>query len=231
MERKKSYNFPIQLAFQDKIYSIKGYIADDTQYINGKGYIDEDDGQIYICSTKKDSVRPIIPTVYIIDGHMTKVLTPNEKTNELFSVGHTFEITLPKIEATTAKNEVLYSEEALMDMNAATSVFRPIINDTDDGWKKCIKKSILAKGRDINSLKYMTGDKYTLTNMKTALNNGTRMSVTNFSKWCELLGLDFEIRVMDNGSDPDFPLVNDIVFSSVTGKVYLEGTAEDPNKK
>ena len=104
---------------------------------------------------------------------------------------------------------------------------RPI----DDGWKKCIKKSILAKGRDINSLKYMTGDKYTLTNMKTALNNGTRMSVTNFSKWCELLGLDFEIRVMDNGSDPDFPLVNDIVFSSVTGKVYLEGTAEDPNKK
>ena len=53
MERKKSYNFPIQLAFQDKIYSIKGYIADDTQYIDGKGYIDEDDGQIYICSTKK----------------------------------------------------------------------------------------------------------------------------------------------------------------------------------
>ena len=97
MDKKKSYNFPIQLAFQDKVYSIKGYIADDTQYIDGKGYIDKDDGQIYICSTKKDSVRPIIPTVYIIDGHMTKVLTPNEKTNESFSVGHTFEITLPKI--------------------------------------------------------------------------------------------------------------------------------------
>ena len=108
MNGKKSYNFPIQLAFQDKIYSIKGYIADDTQYIDGKGYIDEDDGQIYICSTKKDSVRPIIPTVYILDGHMTKVLPPNETTNESFSVGSTFAITLPRIESTTTKREGLY---------------------------------------------------------------------------------------------------------------------------
>ena len=42
--------------------------------------------------------------------------------------------------------------------------------------------------------------------MKQALEKSTKMSVIYFASWMEILGLDFEIIVKDNGQDRIDPL-------------------------
>ena len=112
-------------------------------------------------------------------------------------------------------------------MNSSTATFAPVINEDDDGLKKLVKKLIAAKGRNINTLKAQTTEKYTLPNIKAALMGPTKMSIKNFNTWMELLGAGYEVRVYDPGVDTQFPLKHDIVYSSYTDKVYIE-TVEDP---
>ena len=213
-------DFPAYLPFKgERTYSIVGYIQDGIDYQDNKGYIDEKSGKIYICSRFNAPCHLDVPILYVNeDGSINKkkeVLSP--QTKEIFRKEYLYKLDVNGIINNTGENEELYNEEALADMNAATSVFVPIINENDDPLKKLIKQAIIDKKIDINRLKHKMPQKYGLTNMKSALIGKTKMSISNFNIWCELLGISYYIELGNNGTDNINPLPHPIWFSSEEG--------------
>ena len=76
-----------------------------------------------------------------------------------------------------------------------------------------VKAAIIKKGIDINRLKVKTEQKYVLPNMRSVLDNETKMSTTNFYRWMDLLGVNFNMVISDDGSDSE-TLKNPIIFQS-----------------
>ncbi len=217
-------NFPLYLPFRgDRTYSILGYIGQVDTYIDNKGYIDEPTGKIYICSKDKPPVHDDTPVIYVKDdGTYTLKDVNAPQVAEVFRDAYLYDLSMPTILNTTKEHEVLYNAEALADMNAATTVFIPTINETDDPLKKIVKQLIISKKIDINRLKHKLPEKYGLTNMKSALIGKTKMSINNFNMWFELLGATYEITVTDNGTDTQNPLIGQIRYSSDTNRLVEE---------
>lgn len=217
-------NFPLYLPFRgDRTYSILGYIGQVDTYIDNKGYIDESTGKIYICSKDKPPVHDDTPVIYVKDdGTYTLKDVNAPQVAEVFRDAYLYDLSMPTILNTTKEHEVLYNAEALADMNAATTVFIPTINETDDPLKKIVKQLIISKKIDINRLKHKLPEKYGLTNMKSALIGKTKMSINNFNMWFELLGATYEITVSDNGTDAQNPLIGQIRYSSDTNRLVEE---------
>lgn len=217
-------NFPLYLPFRgDRTYSILGYIGQVDTYIDNKGYIDESTGKIYICSKDKPPVHDDTPVIYVKDdGTYTLKDVNAPQVAEVFRDAYLYDLSMPTILNTTKEHEVLYNAEALADMNAATTVFIPTINETDDPLKKIVKQLIISKKIDINRLKHKLPEKYGLTNMKSALIGKTKMSINNFNMWFELLGATYEITVTDNGTDTQNPLIGQIRYSSDTNRLVEE---------
>lgn len=214
--------FPRFLPFKSRTYAVRGYIGDVETYVDNKGYVDKETDKIYICSKEHPPVHSDVPILLIREDHsQEKKDVTNSKTDELFVLNNTYELSYNKIEENTSGDEILYNEEALADMNAASAVFVPIINEDDDSLKKVIKQVIIEKGIDINRLKHRMPQKYGLSNMKSALIGKTRMSISNFNVWCELLGVSYDIVISDNGTDKINPLEDDIHFTSDTNKITI----------
>jgi hypothetical protein len=229
-----SEGFPKYLAFKDRTYSIQGYIDDTAmdEFKDNKGYIDENSGRIYICALNNDPMHDDVPVLKVTTTSKTydngstvdnctikKIDTKNPTTYEYFVEKNAYNLSIGNIVENTTGDEVLYNEEALRDMNAATSIFVPIINEEDDALKKIIKQTIISKQIDINRLKHKMPQKYGLTNMKSALVGKTKMSIQNFCIWCELLGVDFEFIICDNGTDKENPLYRSIHYVSNSNRV------------
>ena len=217
----KKITFPkYLLAKKDRAYTVVGYVGDVDFYTDNKCYIDKKTGQIYVCSIKEKPRHDDVPIVFIDDkGKATYAGTKNPTTLKEFRVENLRDLSVDYILENTSEDEVLYNEKELADMNAATSTFIPIINDDDDPLKRIIKMAILEKNIDINRLKHKLPQKYGLTNMKSALVGSTKMSITGFKIWCELLEVNFEIAVFDNGKDAQDPLKTPLHYSSSDDRV------------
>ena len=207
----------------ERTYSILGYIDEVDEYIDNKGYIDKSTGKIYICSKDKEPVYTDVPILKITktDNGIEKELidVSNPDIAKLFKEESLYRLDLGHISENTTGDEVLYDEEMLLDMNVSTNIFVPIINDTDDSLKKIIKQTIISKDIDINRIRHRMPQKYGLTNLKSALNGKTKMSVQSFNIWCELLGIEYEIVVKDTGADTINPLPKPLYYSSKVGRV------------
>ena len=57
--------------------------------------------------------------------------------------------------------------------------------------------------------------------MKTALNNDTKMSVSYFASWMELLGCTFDVVIRDNGDDTVNPLANQHIYDFEKDKMSV----------
>lgn len=212
--------FPKYLPYKgERTYEVIGYIGEVDSYIDNKAYVDKTSGKIYIASFEKP-VHSDVPILYIkSDGSYVLKEIYSPQANKAFNVANLYDLSLDMITSTTTGDEVLYNEDALQDMNAATTIFCPVINETDDPLKRLIKQVIIDKKIDINRLKHKMPQKYGLTNMKSALIGPTKMSITSFNIWCELLGIHYEIVINDSGADTQNPLDNVLHYSSVTNKV------------
>lgn len=188
-------------------------------FIDGKGYLDEN-GIVWIYS---GSGRPSNANEYPffwLNGNSELVFSnPNPLILKKYCEDSMTELTEEVINANTNEGDQYYTEQAIQDMNASTAVYRPIEHKKDDSWKKVVKRAILLKSIDIARLKYKTGQKYQLPNMKAALSGETKMSNNYFMAWAELLGYDYEIRLIDNGTDTQDPLPDVIVYRSWTDDV------------
>lgn len=219
-KKENKINFPQYVSGNARAVSVVGYISNkNTEYEDGKGYLD-DDGYIWIfCSMGKPKNCDEYPYFWY-EGNNIVYSIPDDEIKEKFSVNNMIDISLVNIIEKTKPNEVLYDEKEIQDMNAAASFYVPIINESDDFLKKIVKNTIITKGIDINRLKGKTDQKYVLPNMKAALENKTKMSVVYFCCWMELLGCDFQIDIVDNGLDTTNRLTTDLIYTSSSDKVY-----------
>lgn len=218
---KKEITFPKYLLVKnDRTYSVVGYIGEVDMYIDNKCYVDRKSGNIYVCSTTGKPRHTDVPLLFVADdGTLSYGGTKNPSMLKEFTTDCLRDLSVDYILENTSENEVLYNEQELADMNAATSTFVPIIKADDDPLKRLIKQAILEKGIDINRLKHKLPQKYGLTNMKSALVGSTKMSIVGFKIWCELLEIDFTFTLSDNGKDDQNPLKHTLVYTSKNDRI------------
>lgn len=215
------YNFPLYLTYGEKVFSIEGYVEENTdEYIPNKGYIDKEKEIVLIFSKNENKMKfgPNVPYFWIEDGKVQHSdLT--EKMYDVFSVQNIKDLNLDVIEEVTDINDELYDEELIISINNSTSVFKPEIKDSDDFLKKLVKQVILDKGIDIKMLDSKLGKKNGLNNLKSALLGTTKMSTTNFIIWAELLGIEWTIMISNNGTDKVYPLKEDLLYMSSNDRI------------
>ena len=199
-------------------FTVLGDYSEFSEHIDGKAYIFPEKNHVFVYSDDSlDQVRDSVSRVYESDKGLKFV---NEN-NENYSVDKIYSCTLADVREETIPGQELYDERALRDMNAATSVFVPVINETDDFLKKIVKTAILEKHIDIKMLQHRMDKKYALTNMKSALIGSTKMTVLNFMMWCDLLNIDFEMMVYDT-NDKQLPMGHVLHYSSETNQLNIK---------
>jgi len=223
-KEKKKLKFPQYISTNIRTISVEGYIdkGDDSKlYVENKGYVDND-GNIWIYTKEKPKglKADAYPYFWFEDGEK-KFNKVSEFIRKIYSVDNLRDIDIVSIINKTKEGEVLYNEEEILDINASSNFYIPIIKESDDFLKKIVKMVIIEKGINIKRLKSKTDMSYTLPNMITALNNDTKMSVNYFISWLELLGCSFDVTIRDNGNDKVNPLKYDHIYENDTNKTVM----------
>lgn len=170
---------------------------------------------VYIYRGKVKSENDItLPGIYKLNGNYI-FKNPKEKHLHKYSVDLINELSMNDIFQSIENNKQSFIDLSDIEViNNNSDSYKPIIKDDDDFLKYLIKKAIIDK--DINLKNYRTrfGNEYSLNNMKSALVKPTRMTVVNFLRWAEILGLKFDVTVYDAGLDTLNPLPEPITISS-----------------
>lgn len=213
--------------YKDRVVNVIGKYDDFYIHTENKGYVKN--GTVWIYLKKKPLMdKNRYPYIYPSKDGGIEYSKPSKETMEGFSEKNIYDLSLLTIVEQTKDSDVMYNEQAINDLNNAASKYVPVINDTDDYLKKIVKEAIVRKNVDINRLKCKMAVSYNLLNMKQALEKSTKMSVVYFASWMEILGLDFEIKIKDNGQDKIDPLQETLVYSSAIDRVVTEKEFNDP---
>lgn len=232
----KTEGYPMYLQIPGRIIEVVGELSsieniigsniddmsnDYEHLIPNKGYVMDDYVYVYTDSKQHKSIGDVPILTISKSGDTYTVTRKPSKINsmEVFSVKNLTPMDAKAISDSLVEGEKLYDERELNDMNMASSVFVPEINETDDFLKKVIKQTIINKHIDISRLKSHLTKSYGLSNMKQALVLSTRMSTNVFVSWAELLGIDFTVTVKDNGRDTITPLKHPLTYTSYSDKV------------
>lgn len=90
---------------------------------------------------------------------------------------------------------------------SADGVFAPELRSTDDALTRIMKKMITHKQLIPSEYRPTMDKEYSFDNMRSALAGSTvSMTITKFLAWCELLNLNWEFMMYDNGTDMKNPL-------------------------
>jgi hypothetical protein len=209
----KIIDFPKYLSSNHETLRVVGHIGDDADYIEGKGYV-KDDGTVWIYTTTKPKFVDEYPYIWKGENDEIEYSSPSEEILKKYDINNAYSVNFSRVINETEENEQLFNEEEINDINASAEVYVPVIKESDDFLKKIIKGIIIKKGIDINKLKNRTSAKYIIQNMKSALIGETKMSVTYFCYWMELLKCEFEIIVDNTEGNDEYPLENKIAISS-----------------
>lgn len=114
------------------------------------------------------------------------------------------------------------NEENIMATNKdilvnAGNIFIPTIKEDDDPLTYLVKSMIIKKEINLSDYKsnYDKSQEHLLNNMRSALIGTTKTtSINYFLEWCKIMGLDWYIRVWDNGVDDLFPMEEELVISN-----------------
>lgn len=100
--------------------------------------------------------------------------------------------------------------------SSSGEVFIPEIRPDDDPFEKVIKSMLAQMKVVLNDYKKNVSKPHIIDNLRSALSGATKnMSITKFLLWCQILELEWEIRLSDAGIDVDNPISEDILVSSV----------------
>ena len=197
------------------------------------GYVDAN-GIVWIFYENK-RIRPLsggtIPWFSFIDGVFYTTKKISKEAEEIFVKENVKDISLDSIKENTSENEELYNVDELNYLNSATSIYTPTINPEDDYLKKLVKYILLILKININKFNAQFQYKYTLTNMKTALQGKTKMSVKIFSQWMELLKSDFMIIVKAHDVNDGEHLDGYVIYDSKTNEIKHVDTLHEEDLK
>lgn len=190
-----------------------------SELVPGNGYVVGD--YVYIF-TEEPMKTNSIPW-FIYDEQKGYVFGEKDNTNEenykMFHVDNIRDISLEHISKNLKEDEDLYNEDELRFMNAATTIFKPPINEDDDCLKKILKKSLNILQINVNKFSSRLEKKYMITNMKTALESSTKTSPKMFSLWNELMELDY-IIIAKSQPEAKKKIDGYVVYRSKENEVY-----------
>ena len=154
------------------------------------------------------------PGLYKKDGKIIEIV-PKDYEYEQYSISRIRELNVDKIfEDIMEHEEDFVQPEDIEAINNNTEIYVPTIKDDDDFLKYLVKRIIIEKKINLKNYKGRFSNHYALTNMKSGLNRSTKMTVTNFKMWCEILGIRWEMVVEDSGEDKLSPLNDPIKITS-----------------
>ena len=210
-------SLPSVLPLEGRMFLVLDDIKPDVVFKEGKGYLYDD--YVWVFETKKPNSSQFPYFWYEHGKIIFGKIRPELK--ESFKASNCVNLSYINMVNTTNPNKELYDEDVYAAMNAATTIFKPIINEKeDDPLKKLIKTAILSK--DVNIRKYTTKfDKpYELSNKITTLTGKTAISIKNWIIFMDMLGLKYEVKISDSGFDPSDPLRKPLIYKSETDKIY-----------
>ena len=88
----------------------------------------------------------------------------------------------------------------LAELNES-NIFAPTINPEDDILKRAIKLTLQEMKIDLRAYKDRFRNEYDITNMKSAINKPSNMTIKYLVKWCEILDLDLSVNVKFKDAD------------------------------
>lgn len=174
------------------------------------------DGVAYIYRGKlKKTADSSMPGIYkTVDGY--KIVEPTEREKEtLYSDENIITFDPEEIITKIATSMTVFQQpEDIEIINNNSELYIPTIKDTDDFLKVLVKMIITNKKINIRKYKGHFANEYALNNMKSGLKRDTKMTVTNFKAWCEILGVQWKMVVSDDGTDTLNPLKEPIEIDS-----------------
>lgn len=183
--------------------------------INARGYILND--LVYIFRGEFKPGDETTAGVYTVGDELRFVDPINDNERERYSIKNVKEIVLDIdqiIREISENKETFLDPEDVEIINANSEVSKFEIREDDDFLKKIIKQAIVSKEINLKNYAKKLPNKHDLGNMISTLNKQTKMSVVNFKRWCEMLGLKWSIVLEDDGSDALAPLKEIIEIDS-----------------
>lgn len=198
---------------ENQIHEVDIY-RPELELVLGRGYVVGE--MVYIYRGKEDNKGITKPGMY--KNEEGDVIFKDPKVDkERYGVEHIKEITIDIdkiLKDVNEHSENLLDNDIIEVINTNKEITQFTVNEDDDFLKRVIKEAIMAK--KINLKNYVKGlpNSYDLGNLTSILKGSTKMSVTKFVVWCEILGLDWRVRVDDDGTDRIAPLEESIEYSS-----------------
>lgn len=146
----------------------------------------------------------------------------NPDKQELFSVSNIRHIEDEEQSAEKILSQYIYNfnignniaKDNQSKMVTSGETYVPELKDSDDALTRIMKLMIIHKKLILNNYRDNCDKKYSLDNIRSAINGATiNMTITRFLTWCDLLHLDWEFHLFDNGTDPINPLPYDLKIS------------------
>lgn len=195
----------------DEIFSAELYFP-EKKLKKGYAYIKDD--VVYPYRGKlKGTADPSEPGIYKVQGQYIFHEPSQHEIDEIYSTSHLVEFDTDAIIQKIAEHSENFEQPEII-INNNSDIYKPNITEEDDFLKVIVKKIILSKQINLRDYKSKFPNEYALNNMKSGLNRSTKMTVPNFTAWCEILGVNWDITIYDNGTDKVNPMKNDIELSS-----------------
>jgi hypothetical protein len=170
------------------------------------------DDYVYIYHGDCEMVNEDIPGIYLVDNNIY-FNKPNKENRSKYTIDKivdTEEVSDRIFNLIESGKVAMATVEDIDIVNNNANVFTPVIHPDDDFLKIIIKKVILDKKINLKNYAHKFKDDSMMTNMKSSLGKSTKMTVSYFKIWCEVLGINWDMTISDNGTDKDAPLMNEI---------------------
>ena len=164
---------------------------------------------VYPYRGKYDPVLSKKPGSYTEKGKHIKIPFPKDMWDKYSAkkIKNTYSI----LEELKNNSDNFVSDETMEEALSNGEMLRPVIKESDDFLKYLVKQIILIKGVNVAHYKKQFKTSHEFPNLKQALEKDTKMTVTNFKRWAELLNFDYKIMIEDkDGSD----LFKDVNYDS-----------------
>jgi hypothetical protein len=211
----KIFTGRLVVTIEDDFHEVERF-DNDKKLVKGRGYIQGDYVYVYRGKKEKFKKNELIPGIYKNIRGEYEFIHPESKQEKLdYSVDNVIEFDTKSIfDEISDKKEDFLDPEDIEVINNNQETFVPTFREEDDFLKYIVKKAILDKKVNLKNYKNKFPNQYALNNMKSGLNKETKMTVTNFKSWEEILGFKWKLIVEDAGTDRLSPLPEPIIVSS-----------------
>lgn len=206
------------ISIEDKFYPVKMY-SGSKNLKSGTAYVCEKDWGDYVKIFRGKFIdgESYLPGLYSKDSGLVEIKCPSEKEHEKYHISHIIDLKMNSVikKITSDPKDTVDMIDQIQMSNANSTVYAPSIKPNDDLLKRAIKTALANKQVNMKNYKDFFENNYDLNNMKAVLTkDGTAMSTKNFYRWIEILGLDFELVLKDNGTDKISPMNEDVIVDS-----------------